>query len=454
MKEQRINDFLRLIAEISKNGVVIDSNLVYSNLITLGTNKTSIENYFTTWQNRFANNPNIDVFVQPDWKCFCQFKGKGMNPQPDTELKIYIPLDESHVYHGVNKIFDYISKNRIPHKSKVGKHTRFDDLVIRVDSVNALAAIRRFAETDQYIREGLIEINPFAITDGLISFAWDSTMSYNRVVSEWISEYINSMKDNLDFVSYSSFLEYIAIRYNEVFQNGVGINSFYSDRKMDNTVSDLVTYQRITELLMISLRSESKLLDLYKFYEFIKDPTTKEEAFDNISRLKRKDSLNVEEIPIDVREAFDYAFLEISKKETPETAVLRFKRFSKEGNYDLFTRSNGVRTLMQEMLTMPLADRLIYEEEKQVLINASLNTLEKYDSIQLGRALFGIESGDYNGFTNNEGAREKLMLWVEPKEIKGVVHKILEEEGYIDLKPNEEYWIFMELMSKLKDKRK
>ena len=451
---QRANDFLRLIAEISKNGILIDSNLVYSNLITLGTEKKLIDTYFTTWQNRYANNPNIDVFVQPDWKCFCQFKSKNATRDFDDMLKIYIPIDESHIYHGVNKIFDYISRNNISHKSKVATHTRFDDLVIRVDDVEALSDIRKFVENDGYIIEGLIQTNPFAISDGMISFAWDGDLLYNRVVSEWISEYINSMQNNLDAVSYDSFIDYVGKRYEEVFEQGQGINSFYRSRKINNNINDLVNYQRITELLLISLQRDSKLSDLYKFYEYVKSPYSKTEAYENIKRLKNKDSLIVEEIPDDVKEAFDYAFLQISTKESPEAAVLRFKKFVKDGNYDLFTRTNGVRALMQETINIPFINRIIYEEQKNALINSSLETLKKYDTIQLGRAIFGVENDDYQSFTSNNGARERLRLWVWPNEISSVVRNILMEEGYTDIKPNEEYWIFMELISKLKEKSK
>ncbi|MBQ1812695.1 MAG: hypothetical protein II119_01935 [Bacilli bacterium] len=449
---QRANDFLRLIAEISKNGILIDSNLVYSNLITIGTEKTLIDTYFTTWQNRYSNNPNIDVFVQPDWQYFCQFKSKNSTRNFDDMFKIYIPLDKNHIYHGVNKIFDYISRNNIQHRSKVAMYTRFDDLVIRVDDVDSLSAIRKFVENDPYIVEGLVQPNPFAISDGMIAFAWDGDLSYNRVVSEWISEYINSMQNDLDYVSYSSFVEYVGKRYEEVFVQGKGINSFYKDRKIDNSVSNLVDYQRVTELLLISLQRDSKLSDLYKFYDYAK--SHKKEAYENIERLQAKDSLIVEEIPNDIKEAFDYAFLQISTKESPEAAVLRFKRFAKEGNYDLFTRTNGVRALMMETIDIPLARRIIYEEQKNALINSSLETLKKYDTIQLGRAIFGVENDDYQSFTSNNGARERLRLWVWPNEISSVVRNILMEEGYTDIKPNEEYWIFMELISKLKEKSK
>lgn len=449
-KIKKINDFLRLIAEISKNGIIIEPNLVYSNLIRMGTNRKSIENYFTPWQERFAKTHNIDVFVSPSWKYFCQFIGKGSKTSDNEKLKMYIPLDEAHIYEGVNKIFDFTSKNNIPHLSKVAKHTRFDDVVLQVDNYKDADIIRQFVSNDEYIKEGLIEPNPFAITDGMISFAWNGDLSYNTVVSEWISEYINSMKNNLDFVSYSSFFEYVSRRYKQVFQNGDDINSFYIGRDIDNTREDLANYQRVTELLLISLRRESKLLDLYKFHEFVRSPKSKEEVLENISRLQRKDAKEIAEISKESKEAFDYAFLKHSKKDGVKTAIDRFKQFAKEGDYRVFTRSDGVRILMQETLDKPLAIRFIYQEEKQALIDASLETAKKYDTTQLARALFGIKNNDYKSFTNTNNARERLKLWIQPGEINALIHNTLIDEGYKDINEDEEYWIFIEMISKLR----
>lgn len=450
-KIKRIDEFLHLIAEISKNGVTIDSNLVYSNLIRLGTEKKPIRNYFASWQDRFDKVQNIDVYETPEMKNFCQFYGYNGDLFPETFLKMYVPLDELHIYHGVNKLFDFISKYNIPHMSKVSNYTRFDDVVIIVDSINSLLAIKQFVTSDEYIKEGLIDPNPFTFSDGEISCTWDGELSYNTVVSEWISEYINSMKDNLDSISYSSFYEYVGKRYKEVFINGNNINDFHRGRKFENSSRMLANYQRVTELLLIALRKESKLIDLYKFYSFAKDKESVKEAIENIERLERKDLRIVEDVPDEIKEAYDYAFLTISKKEDIESAITRFKRFSNEGNYNLFTRKESIRELMQEMLDIHMARRIVYDEQKEALINASLRTIDKYNSIQLGRALFSVENGDYKGFTNDDNSRDKLMLWVEPNELKELIHRILYEEGYEGIKDSEEYWIFIEWMSRFKE---
>ena len=451
-KIKKIDDFLHLIAEISKNGVQIDSNLIYSNLIRIGTQKNKIENYFVSWDERFTKVPNLKIYISPKMNGFLQFDGYGKEEVPNSFIKLYVPLDIFHVYHGVNKIFDYISKSDIPHKSKVRRYTGLDDVTIRVDSLNSLSSLRNFISNDEYIMEGLLEPNPFAISDGTISYVWDGELSYNLVVSEWISEYIDAKKDNLDSISYSSFFEYVGRRYKEVFQNGKDINSFFRGRDFANSTEMLANYQRVTELLLISLREESKLIDFYKFYEFVKNPESEKEVIQNITRLKQKDSKKMDDIPNEVKEAFDYVFLELSKKNSLRDTIKLFKAFSVEGNYQLFSKDNGIRTLMEEVMDISYAKKLIYDEEKEALINASLSTIEQYNAIQLGRALFGVQDNDYDGFTNINGERERLKLWIQPNEISDVIHDILAEVGCENTKSNEEYWIFLEMISKLKEK--
>jgi len=51
--------------------------------------------------------------------------------------------------------------------------TRFDDIVIRVESIEATNQIKNFVMNDPYIKEGLIVPNPFTFNDGFISYTWD-----------------------------------------------------------------------------------------------------------------------------------------------------------------------------------------------------------------------------------------------------------------------------------------
>ena len=439
-KIKKINEFLHLIAEISKSGVIVDPNLVYSNLIR--NSSKSIFNYFYDWQDKACKIPNIKAFVSPTWEEFFQFR--SLDESDDFDMfKIYIPFDESHMYDGVNRLMEYLSKNDITHKTLVSSSIRLDGVSVRVSDPNDIDNIIRFIYSDEYLREGLMEPNPFMFTAGCTSITWDGNLSYNMCISEWISQYINSI--DLDKVSYESFYEFVTRRYKEIFQVGNGITSF----KM--TTMELANYQRITELLLIALRKDRNVSDLYKFYKFVTSSDSKKEVYENIERLKRKEKRKPA-IDDSIREAFDYVFYQQSIKNGVKSAIETFKMYSKDGNIRLFTRRNGVRTLVSEMIDADTASTLVFEEQKQALITSAVETLKKYDPINLGRALFGIKNGDYQSFTNDDNSRERLMLWVKPDEIDELIHNTLIDEGCEDINSSEEYWLFMELMGKLVEK--
>ena len=110
---EEIERFLKLIAEISKNDIEIDSKLVYSNLISIYSPKENINDCFSKWIEQFSNKDNIDVFIEKENPYFCQFASKENEESGYNLLKIYIPLDKKHIYFGVNSIFDFLLKNNI-----------------------------------------------------------------------------------------------------------------------------------------------------------------------------------------------------------------------------------------------------------------------------------------------------------------------------------------------------
>jgi len=449
MREKRINDFLRLIKEISKSGIQIDSNLVYSNLIRMDAKYENIENCFDPWQERYKNVRNINVFVSPNWKYFCQFKGLGSKKPGYNKLKIYIPLDKEHIYDGVNKIFDFTSKSDIPHQSKVGSYTRFDDVVLRVDSISDAEKIRNFVNNDSYIKNGLINSNPFAFTDGNISFAWDGNLSFNMVTSEWISDYINEVEE----VSYDSFYKFLLKRYNEIFKEGKNINSFAEKRGFEDYIGELVNYEEVTEVLLISLKNND-LRNFYPIYERINNVEIEQGRYERIGRLLKKD-VNTIEITNEHKEIFDYALIEISKKDGIKYAVECFRYFIQTGNYKVFTRTNDVRNhIINGGINIDIMKKLLYEEQKIALIDASLKTMEKYDNMQVLRALYKASNGEYNGFTNDDNVRNNLKIFVKKEEIASLIHNILTEEGIEDISKEEEFIVYIELIEKLKQKSK
>ena len=83
----------------------------------------------------------------------------------------------------------------------------------------------------------------------------------------------------------------------------------------------------------------------------------------------------------------------------------------------------------------------------------SLKTLEKYDGIQLSRALILLQNGSYEAFTNDDNVRNNLSLFINKDNASKIIHRILEDSGY-SVSSDEEVWLFMEMISKMSLERK
>ena len=105
-----IEKFLKLISEISKNGISIDSNLVYSNLISIYNKKESTIEYFDSWQKNFEKVGNMSVFVDLNWKHFCQFKSYSNKEKVCICVAQAIPTVTSANTVAITIIFQRLSK--------------------------------------------------------------------------------------------------------------------------------------------------------------------------------------------------------------------------------------------------------------------------------------------------------------------------------------------------------
>lgn len=442
-----IESFLNLIAEIAKNNIGIDSNLVYSNLVNINTKKEDISYYFKEWQTCFERMSNINISID---KYFSTFSSFGFNNENYTKVKIYIPLDKEHIFKGVKELLMFMSQNNIPHSTKISNSTRIDDVMVTVDDLFSAEKIRKFASENDYIKDGLLNPNPFQFTDKYVTFAWDGYLSFNVIVSEYISDYINELKkkDRLDYASYADFYDYLKRKYTDIFEKGIGINEFASSRNFVDLPSELLNYKEVTELLISALNPHSTLKDFCTIYKSLGNKEKIEEDKNRIKELITKENTHIE-VTNEQKETFDYAYIEISRNNGEEYAVECFKTFAREGDYRVFSRHNNVREMLQTSKITPFVMReIIYEEMKSALINASLETIEKYDTIQLGRALFGIRNNDYSSFTNENNARRNLRLMVSSEEIEGLLETYLINDGYSPVSSDDNFWVFIELMDK------
>lgn len=426
---REIEQFLIKIKESSKAGLIISPNMVYSNLKYLGrrvVNDSRISDNFSDWINYFRNVNNINVFVQDNWRYFCQFVNDDYKAiTPHNMIKMYIPVDDNHINEAAKRIFDFISKNKMIHHSKIGSEVRFDDIVIRIDSEENAKKIEEFVMNDPYIKEGLMKANPFAFNNGYISYAWDGELSFNYTIAAYISNYINEKKkeNKLDDVSYKDFVAYVGKIYQAVFKEGKYKDDYINAMEVDD-ISQLENYKKVTELLLQSIMPDKKDKDFYSVYNKI--VFDKEEKDNDVKVfISEKQQARWNQI-------YDYL---VHKYGCYEADVRIFK-FLETNNYNYFTRDNDIRGyLINNRITKEMIQEMYLANDKRkdnrkILVDASCDTYQKYGYRQICVALGNASIGNYKYFTNDNGNRDRMKESIKQDEIYGLIISYYLEKGY------------------------
>lgn len=235
--------FLDYIATIIKDNpnFVVDDNVVYNELCKWGIKNTDLNNQrsygdnigplFSMWIARYRNHQNIDVFCSESWPYFCQFTHEL--EYEDSFIKLYVPLDKDHLLEGANQLFDYIERLGVKHQSKIGKHIRSDNVVIRLsgNDIENAKKIINFVNTNPYIKRGMNFVNPFVPTVNGVGVMMESGISYNKEICEQIASYLNILKNQgkyygtveefRNFVNKNAYHDEVKDTLNMVCANGV-----------------------------------------------------------------------------------------------------------------------------------------------------------------------------------------------------------------------------------------
>ena len=446
----RMNAFLTLIKNAALQGRDINYRLVYGTLTRFGrrvVNNEDINANFNDWIRYFENIPNIDVFVQDNWKYFCQFTNDRDYFDFSKMLKIYIPVDDLHINEAAKKIFKFMADNDIIHHSKIGSTVRVDDIVIRLTDKRDALKIRDFIMHDDYIKEGLMSANPFLFNDGILSYAWDGNESYNSALADLITMYINGLKkyNMLDSVSFNDFYIFVANTYKDVFENGNNLQEFWNaidcDRNHDQALT-LANYEGILNMMLFAMKDNSKDLNAFfqrfdkvKSSERMQKMTLRMQNFlDNPQHKTSITSKNNDDSEIKkYYSLWESIYPKLVHKYGYEEADLRLLRFCQTGEYTFFTRDGNVRGMViDSKITPELLMQLMINMKRGkagILHKASFDTLNKYDSVQICSALLSGQKGYYKEFTNPEN-RRKLSSNIMPGEVRGIITSSLLEMGY------------------------
>ena len=206
--------FLDMIKEfsISNPNKQIDEHFIYSMLMGVNISPEqlpyyNIENKFKNWESRYMFNDEIHTF-KAKGRPFLWFANGEIN---GNEIKLYIPIDYNHIEEGANQLFDFMAANNIEHQSKIASIIRNDNLVVRVNTKEDAQKIVNFVNSNPYIQEGMIKVNPFLPNYNGIGITMDNSESFNMVLCRIINSFLTCLKNNnrLDLFTVDQLNKYI-----------------------------------------------------------------------------------------------------------------------------------------------------------------------------------------------------------------------------------------------------
>ena len=448
MNRDRIIEINKLLLSFKKqiednpdkaSSIISHSNIYYYLVRTNTPERISFDGLFNYWTSN-NNRSNTNVFVSPDWKYFCQFISQIEKMIDSTKhRKIYLSLKPSYLMEGVDRLFDFLSRENIPHESKVGKKSRDDQIVVRVGSHEDCLKVVNFIKNDPYIQEGKKKANPFSFQYEGVALTSDGITSYNGCITCIIKSYLQEMKNNntIDSINVNTFIDYCIDYYNRYFVYKSDIKKLFEDFELDykyDSLYELIDYKYCMQLFLNGLKNG---FDLNKYEKFVDD---KEKTFDKelkqfsdeyygrdnyltlftelcVVMIGKKGYYQASNLikhfiydyditcvtrDNDLRRRVNYkGFINHIKKYLNENDMSLDSLISKcyeKGK--LFTPLNEGEKLLRE----GVIDTYNYHQE---LFEKGKNKIEGY-RYAMGSLIHLVSDGSYNGFTRNNDVRQKI----------------------------------------------
>lgn len=309
-----------------------------------------------------------------------QIKDKAFYEKIKEGIKLYIPVDASNIYEVSTKILDYIIKEGIHIQAKIAKNMRSDVFVIRVLDKDKLDKLLNYINSLDYNSKS--KPNPFALNVGRVSTTKDGMMSYNTILSEYITEYLKSEREEVTLENFKKFMH-------------KQINKIPSSNKNKYMIVDLIIKNLENTLTLEELLS-------YNQKEVVDSRTTQVSEEDRNNILRLINGLNV------------FYNLEETHK--------RIEMYLATGNINYFTRQNGIRKFVEEYLPVEKMKIALYEMGWNALVNSIEETYKKYGELQVIKAVERIiKSGNIEGLTNTNNARSYLGFITSPELLQKII---------------------------------
>lgn len=391
--------FLRTISSYFKknSNIPLEKKYIYSYLVShtikdgylQGIPRESLVNVQLHLNEKYKGLEGINTFTGPKpnnvfWviENRGQMKDKNFYEGIKDSIKLYLPVDASNIYEVSTKVLDYIIKEGIHIQAKIAKNMRSDVFVIRVLDKDKLDKLLNYINSLDYNSKS--KPNPFALNVGRVSTTKDGMMSYNMVLSEYITEYIKSEKEEVTLENFKKFMH-------------KQINKIPSSNKNKYMIVDLIIKNLENTLTLEELLS-------YNQKVVVDNRVTQVSEEDKNNILRLINGLNV------------FYNLEETHK--------RIEMYLATGNINYFTRQNGIRKFVEEYLPVEQMRAALYEMGWSALVNSIDETYKKYGELQVIKAVERIvDVGSIEGLTNTNNARSYLGFITSPELLQKIILK-------------------------------
>lgn len=467
-KKAKIDLFLKQIQLLSKDYEISPKQIYLQltmNNIPQEEQRKNISYVFEKLQENY--NPKVNIFVDPNWSYFCQFKSLNsshiseMNP-----IKIYIALKEENLENNVKKIINFITNKNIIHASKLAIETRIDNFVIRVTTKEDAEKIINFINSDNDIQNDIYEPNPFCIHEGKVAMAMDRTLSFNSILSKYIYRYIKIENQSGKEANIEDFTNFLKENYEKLINKG-NMNEIIEmkDLKKSTSISTFLhSVEEITYILINVLEGQDKNT-LYHYFEQVNNRDINARKYLDYCEF---DNPNINKINYDLLQEL---IMVMSNKYGIEKTIVYIEKYKQTGNLNSITRTNNLRERIRYSSSFRtyienfnissffnLKNLIPSLEEKTKILEEickttyhAFNTKERKfrGRYQVASLLKHIEENDYTYITRTNNARGIAENNISPTEVEQLVKYSIEQQG-IAVENNEEmYRIYSEYIEQL-----
>lgn len=366
--------------------------------------------------NRYRSNGKVNTFCDDYFWYVDNRSGRKENEflsDMYNSIKLYISVDANDMYKISTLLFDFMIKEGIVMRSKIAKGMRNDALVCRVKDKEDALKVSGYLNSLNYKSD--VKPNPFIYDNGKVSITKDGHLSYNRVLSKLIFEYLSLKKNtnSLDNISNNDLGNFII---NQIDMLKSDQKKSYIDLYEIDGNDKYKDFIMISSIIYKNLNDNMNLDELFTYKDF------KDVFLDELEFI----SFDSEEVKM------KYVIYSLATYYSVEEVHNRIMKFIDTGDYTLFTREGdkNIRAIMYNNFSPTDTLEIISRIGWKALVDVSRTTYNKCGEEQLFLAVKELFNGDgMSSFTNDDYARSRLGLVIPPELLRKVMISKLNQNG-------------------------